>query len=753
MDYSDASSGQIKSFKKNDFENDWTKVAEGKFSNVYRVKIKIWRETCALKVYDTTVPIKHLYREPMEEVSEIAKVKFKYLVSVYGMCNDVPGIVMEFMNNGSLCNLLNNTNLLWPKKFQMIHEVCKGLNFLHCLKPPLFHLNLKPSNVLLDDHLHVKISDFGVIHWEEGMDKRSFLEHLTARGNLKYVPPEIFNQLCDPPGFPFDVYSFGILIWEILTQRKPYAGFSTTTVLLNVSHGCRPSLEIIPEQRPRECDEMISIMKWCWQQEENKRPPFSEIMRKTEAQSELLRIPGPMYCPENCANECTVEAQQPIFSTYEISPPELSDPPAGEQCSKETVLSLLLRKNFCNFRTSVKREHVSTHFHGKKSLLHYTVASGDAKSVEHVLSLGADVNYVMDKGYTPLIVAVLNRLHNIISLLLKHGADPMLGDEDRWTAVHFAAQNGDDKAVRLLLDNGASAGACEKSGWTPLHLACQNGHEPVVRLLLTRLSVNAMKEREEVQGRTPLHLAASYGHVNIAMLLLTRGANPNASDSSLLTPLHLSAEAGHNRIVRNLVNNGAVVDSTDQRGRSPLHLAALNGHKGICRQLLTNGANPDCRTQKGWTAMHLATMKRHGPTVEELKSLGASVNALGEKRWTALHLACHQSEADMVAKLLAAQADPNVTEDGQGWTPLHLACASISFPSVLHLISHQAKVNATSADKATPLHLAALHGNVSIVKALLLNGADVSLRDSSGLKPVEVAQKYGRDEIVQLLEE
>ncbi|XP_057695637.1 ankyrin repeat and protein kinase domain-containing protein 1 isoform X2 [Corythoichthys intestinalis] len=740
MDYSAASTGQLRVFKKNDFENDWTRVAEGKFSNVYQVKIKIWRETFALKVYDTTDGMNHLHRKVMEDVSNIVKVKFKYIVAVYGKCNDVPAIVMEYMSNGSLGNLINNTNLMWPKKFQMIHEISMGMNFLHSLKPSLFHLNLKPSNILLDDHLHVKISDFGLIHWEAGTNKKLFLEHLTVRGNINYVPPEIFSQSCDPPGFSFDVYSFGIIIWVILTQQKPYTGR-------------RPCLEIIPEHRPFQCGEMINIMKQCWDQDENKRPPFSETVRHTEALSEVLKIPGPIDCHKSGANGWSLEPQHPCVTTYEIPSPELPDLPTEEQSSKDRVLSLLLRKNFGSFRTSVKREHVSTQFIGTKSLLHYTVASGDAESVEHVLSLGAEVNCVMAKGYTPLIVAVLNRFHDIMLLLLEHGADPRLGDDDQWSAIHFASQNGDDRAVRLLLDKGALADACEKSGWMPLHLACQNGYETVVRLLLTRLSVKAIGEQEKMQERTPLHLAAAYGHINITKLLLSQGANPNATDCSLSTPLHLSAEAGHNRIVRQLVQSGAAVDIADKRGHTPLHLAALNGHKGICRQLLTNGASPDCRTHNGWTAMHLAAIKRHETTMEELKSLGANVNAPGENQWTPLHLACQQSEAEMVARLLAAQADPNVTESSQQWTPLHLACASLSFPSVLRLISHHANVNAASAEKATPLHLAAQHGNVPIVKALLLNGADRTLRDSSGSTPAEVAQRHGKYEIVQLLEE
>lgn len=68
-------------------------------------------------------------------------------------------MVMEYMSNGSLNNLLASHTLMWPKKFQMIHEASMGMNFLHSMDPPLLHFNLKTSNILLDDHLHVKVGE------------------------------------------------------------------------------------------------------------------------------------------------------------------------------------------------------------------------------------------------------------------------------------------------------------------------------------------------------------------------------------------------------------------------------------------------------------------------------------------------------------------------------------------------------------------------------------------------------------------
>lgn len=93
----------------------------------------------------------------MDEVSKVAKVRFKYIVGVYGVCSEVAALVMEHMSNGSLNNLLASHTLMWPKKFQMVYEISMGVNFLHGMTPPIPHLNLKTSNVLLDDHLHAKV--------------------------------------------------------------------------------------------------------------------------------------------------------------------------------------------------------------------------------------------------------------------------------------------------------------------------------------------------------------------------------------------------------------------------------------------------------------------------------------------------------------------------------------------------------------------------------------------------------------------
>lgn len=83
--------------------------------------------------------------------------KFRYILPVYGICADPQGLVMEYMETGSLETLLATEPLPWELRFRIIHETAVGMNFLHCMNPPLLHLDLKPANILLDAHYHVKV--------------------------------------------------------------------------------------------------------------------------------------------------------------------------------------------------------------------------------------------------------------------------------------------------------------------------------------------------------------------------------------------------------------------------------------------------------------------------------------------------------------------------------------------------------------------------------------------------------------------
>lgn len=95
--------------------------------------------------------------ELLEEARKMEMAKFRYILPVYGICKEPVGLVMEYMETGSLEKLLASEPLPWELRFRIIHETAVGMNFLHCMSPPLLHLDLKPANILLDGHYHVKV--------------------------------------------------------------------------------------------------------------------------------------------------------------------------------------------------------------------------------------------------------------------------------------------------------------------------------------------------------------------------------------------------------------------------------------------------------------------------------------------------------------------------------------------------------------------------------------------------------------------
>ncbi|KAI4357389.1 hypothetical protein L6164_001340 [Bauhinia variegata] len=166
-------------------------------------------------------------REFMAEMETLGKIKHKNLVPLLGYCKvgEERLLVYEYMEYGSLEEMLHGRTktrdrriLTWEERKKIARGAAKGLCFLHhnCI-PHIIHRDMKSSNVLLDNEMDARVSDFGMARLISALD--THLSVSTLAGTPGYVPPEYYQSFrCTAKG---DVYSFGVVMLELLTGKRP----------------------------------------------------------------------------------------------------------------------------------------------------------------------------------------------------------------------------------------------------------------------------------------------------------------------------------------------------------------------------------------------------------------------------------------------------------------------------------------------------------------------------------------------------
>nr|XP_020508571.1 receptor-interacting serine/threonine-protein kinase 3-like isoform X1 [Labrus bergylta] len=272
-------------------DKKWVSVGSGGFGHVYKARHKDWEFDVAIKILrDGICPFLPKERALTEEANHMKDASCEFVLRVYGMYQGCPpvggssqqsGIVMEFMERGSVMSLLEDlcSPPPWPLVFRLAHQVALGMNFLHSRN--LMHHDLKPSNVMLNDDLHAKLADFGLCRVSASAANQK--REATGRpgGSFKYMPPEAFDTSYQPVR-AFDSYSYGILLWSILTGKEPYPAADYELVALKIPLGDRPPLEEIDQQKAEGLKELVVLMRRCWDEDPSKRPTFKECVKDTE---------------------------------------------------------------------------------------------------------------------------------------------------------------------------------------------------------------------------------------------------------------------------------------------------------------------------------------------------------------------------------------------------------------------------------------------------------------------------------------
>lgn len=207
------------------------------------------------------------------EVEIMLRLRHPNVVLFMGAITRTPhfSILTEFLPRGSLYRLLHRPNFRLEEKrrLRMAFDVAKGMNYLHTSHPPIVHRDLKSPNLLVDKHWAVKVCDFGL----SSIKHHTFLSSKSTAGTPEWMAPEVLRN--EPANEKCDIYSFGVILWELATTRIPWKGLNPMQVVGAVGFQNR-RLEI-----PEDVDPVVAqIVCDCWQTEPHLRPSFSQIMSR-----------------------------------------------------------------------------------------------------------------------------------------------------------------------------------------------------------------------------------------------------------------------------------------------------------------------------------------------------------------------------------------------------------------------------------------------------------------------------------------
>jgi len=202
-------------------------------------------------------------------MSAAAHPNILHLVAI-AVSQDLADVVLltPLIDGGSLADAMfkTKTKFSFSQKVDIASQIAYGMHYLHSMRPRIIHRDLKPDNILITKSGSIKIADFG-------MSKMllNYSKTMTTSGTPNYMAPETISD--GKASEKVDIYAYGIILWELYTEVRPYEGVGPFQIMYKViNEGLRP--EIPSDCPPR----YAALIEKCIQLEPNARPSFKEII-------------------------------------------------------------------------------------------------------------------------------------------------------------------------------------------------------------------------------------------------------------------------------------------------------------------------------------------------------------------------------------------------------------------------------------------------------------------------------------------
>ncbi|PON78671.1 GPCR kinase [Parasponia andersonii] len=281
------------------------KLGQGGFGDVYKGKLDDGF-LVAVKVLNQSKGEDG--QEFINEVATISRTSHVNVVTLFGFCFDGRrrALIYEFMPNGSLEKFVfdesateNSHQLDWETHYQISLGIARGLEYLHrgC-NTRILHFDIKPHNILLDADFVPKISDFGLA--KICTRNESLVSMLGPRGTVGYIAPEVFSRNFGGVSHKSDVYSYGMMILEMVGGRRNINVRVDNTSEIYFPHWIYRRLvldeelglkRVTNEEDRVKVKKMILVSLWCIQTDPSNRPAMGRVIEMLEGSLDSLEIP------------------------------------------------------------------------------------------------------------------------------------------------------------------------------------------------------------------------------------------------------------------------------------------------------------------------------------------------------------------------------------------------------------------------------------------------------------------------------
>ncbi|ESO07395.1 hypothetical protein HELRODRAFT_76766 [Helobdella robusta] len=226
------------------------------------------------KLNHELVAIKKVRDIKETEIRHLRKLNHPNVISFKGVCIQSPCfcIVMEYCPYGQLYEVLRDGKDLPPILLvDWSKQITNGMCYLHSHK--IIHRDLKSPNILISKNDVIKISDFGTSReWTDKSTKMSFA------GTVAWMAPEVIRN--EPCSEKVDIWSFGVVLWELLTHEIPYKDVDSSAIIWGVGSNC------LHLPVPSTCPEGLKLlMRQCWSPKPRNRPSFRTLQMHLEIAS------------------------------------------------------------------------------------------------------------------------------------------------------------------------------------------------------------------------------------------------------------------------------------------------------------------------------------------------------------------------------------------------------------------------------------------------------------------------------------